>query len=74
MRKLLAFGLVKAGQLVTQVTSTGEQLKIANPPRSDRFMVPVIKNGVVIGYQDFNSSDNTIYELVKEVIVNVTIS
>lgn len=70
MRKLLAFGLVKAGQLVAQVTSTGEQLKIANSPRDHRFMVPVIKKGVVIGYQDFNSSDNTIYELVKEVIVN----
>ena len=70
MRKFFAFGMIKAGELIQQVTANGEQLEIANPPRSDQHMVPVIKKGVVIGYQDFNSSDNTIYELVKEVIVN----
>lgn len=69
MRKFFAAGVIKAGKLVELVTVSGEKLEIANPPRSESLshMVPVIRNGKVIGYQDLFGSDMAIYDLVKEV-------
>lgn len=65
MRKFFAAGVIKAGVLVSQVTANGEKLEIATPPRSESVMVPVIRNGQVIGYQDLFGPDTTIYDLVK---------
>ena len=71
MRKLLAYGVIQSGRLVEQITITEKGLYASHTPRKESplvkesHMVPVIRNGKVIGYQDLFGSDTTIYNLVK---------
>lgn len=69
MRKLLAYGLIKAGKLIDSIFVTEGKAVVTHSPRSeskpDAWMFPVIRKGVVVGYQDLNSSDNAMYQLVK---------
>lgn len=71
MRKLLAYGVIQSGRLVERITITEKGLYASHTPGKESplvkesHMVPVMRNGVVIGYQDLFGSDTTIYNLVK---------
>ena len=72
MRTLLTYGVIKSGKLVDSVVVTGGKAVVTHSPRSlsqpSPWMIPVIRDGLVIGYQNLFGSDTTIYTLEKEEI------
>lgn len=66
MKTLLTYGVIRGGKIIAQYDGTGALIAQEVPsPRKESFMVPVIKRGKIIGYQNLFGSDMTIYSSIE---------